>query len=218
MQRSFLVVGTGRFGSSVARSLFDFGHEVVAVDRSEEALSDVIDRVTHAVVIDATDDRAVAQLGLKSFDTVIVAIGGNLEAGILATVAAKAAGAKYVISKANSRMTARILASVGADEVVRPEHDMGHRLARQLATPNEIATLQLGPDHGVAELETRDRFVGSLIDLELPRRFRVQVIAVHRGDEIEVGPTGDFELHEGDRLLLIGRNEDLDQVRDYIDG
>lgn len=218
MARSYLVIGTGRFGSSVAEALFDFGLEVVAVDENEERLADVMDRVTHSAVVDATDDRALAQLGVANFDVVIVAIGSDLEASILATVAAKSAGARYVISKANSRMTARILASIGADEVVRPEQDMGRRLAHQLAKPNEIATLQLGPDHGAAEFEARDRLVGSVESLNLDERFAVTVVAVNRGNLVEVHPDPGYEIFKGDRILLIGRNEDLEALREYLDG
>lgn len=218
MAQSFLVIGTGRFGSSVARSLFDFGLEVVAVDLSEDRLADVLDHTTHSAVVDATDDRALMQLGVADFDVVIVAIGSDLEASILATVAAKSAGAKYVISKATNRMTARILASVGADEVVRPEQDMGRRLALQLAKPNEIATLKLGPDHGAAEFEARDRLTGTIASLRLPERFGARIVAVHRGNFIEANPDDDYEVFQGDRILLIGRNEELEAVREYLDG
>ncbi|MEE8602398.1 potassium channel family protein [Euzebya tangerina] len=218
MSRQFLVIGVGRFGSAIASTLFDFGQEVVAIDQDEEALESVMHSVTHAAVVDATDDEALTKLGLRDFDTVIVAIGDNLEASILATVAAKAAGARYVISKADRRMTARILASVGADEVVRPEHDMGFRLARQLASPNEVAALELGPEHSIVEVETRDRLCGTLENLELPSRFGVNVIAVHRSDDIIVGPGADFEIREGDRIVVIGRNENFDALRDHVAG
>ena len=218
MSRQFLVIGVGRFGSAIANTLYDFGQEVVAIDQDEEALAAVMHQVTHAAVVDATDESALGKLGLRDFDTVIVAIGNDLEASILATVAAKAAGARYVISKADRRMTARILASVGADEVVRPEHDMGFRLARQLASPNEVAALELGPEHSVVEIETRDRLCGTLQDLELPSRFDVQVIAVHRADEIMVGPGADFEVLEGDRIVVIGRNDNFDALRKHVEG
>lgn len=216
MSNQYLVIGVGRFGSAVAKTLFDLGHEVVAVDRDEEELETVIGDVTHAAVLDATDERALAQLGLPNFEVVIVAIGDNLEASILATVGAKAGGARYVISKANDRSMARILATVGADEVVRPEHDMGSRLAHQLATPNEIATLELGPDNSIVELEVRDRLIGALSHLRLPGRFGIQVIAVHREREVVVSPGADFELSAGDRIVVIGSNDGLSSVRTFL--
>ena len=216
MSGQYLVIGVGRFGSAVAKTLFDLGHEVVAVDTDEDELEAVLGEVTHAAVLDATDERALAQLGLSNFEVVIVAIGDNLEASILATVGAKAGGARYVISKANDRSMARILATVGADEVVRPEHDMGSRLAHQLATPNEIATLELGPDNSIVELEVRDRLVGRLSDLHLPGRFGVQVIAVHREREVFVSPGAEFSLSAGDRIVVIGENASLASIRSFV--
>lgn len=216
MALQFLVIGTGRFGSSIATALHDFGHEVVAIDEDEQALEPVMQHVTHAVVMDATDETALRKLGLRDFDTVIVAIGENLEASILATVAVRAAGARYVISKADGNLTARVLAAVGADEVVRPEHDMGRRLARQLASPAQISALELGPDHTVVELETTDRLHGTLAELKLPTRFGVQVIAVHRGDELMVNPGADFDVHPGDRLVVLGHNDEVAGLRDLL--
>lgn len=218
MARQFLVVGAGRFGTAVAQTLYDLGHEVVVVDKNEAVLEEVMNDVTHAAILDATDEDALKKLGAETFDSVVVAIGDNLEASILATVALKSVGAKHVISKADRQLTARVLASVGADEVVRPEHDMGMRLARQLASPNIIDTLELGDDYSVLEIETKDKFCGKLKDLKLPNRFGVQVIAVHKGGKLEVSPGADFEVTSGNRMVLIGNNKDLEKVREHLNG
>ena len=215
MARQFLVVGVGRFGSSVAQTLYDLGHEVVAVDSDEGALEEVMGRVSHAAILDATDERALKKLGLEHFDTVIIAIGEDLESSILATVAAKGAGARHVISKASGGLTARVLASVGADEVVRPEHDMGVRLARQLSAPNIVDTLELGADHSVVEVEAK-RLRGRLADLKLPNRFGVQVIGVRRGGALTVSPGADFEVKPSDRVIVVGSNKDLERLRERL--
>src|SRR5690606_2080152 len=133
--RQFLVLGVGRFGSALATALYEQGHEVVAVDRSEERVERVMERVTHALIADATDDHVLRDLGVANFDAVIVAIGANFEANVLATVTAKGLGAQRVVSKASSEVAANVLTRVGADLVVRPEHDMGLRLAQHLTTP-----------------------------------------------------------------------------------
>lgn len=218
MRSQFLVIGTGRFGSSIATALHDFGHEVVAIDELEEALEPIMQQVTHAVVMDATDEEGLRKLGIRAFDTVVVAIGENLEASILATVAAKAAGARYVISKANGQLSARVLASVGADEVVRPEHDMGRRLARQLASPTEVSALELGRDHTVVEMEATKALAGTLEALRLPKKFGVQVMAVHRDDDIVVNPGADFEVRPSDRIVVLGHNDDLNRLREELAG
>lgn len=216
MPRHFLIVGAGQFGTSTAHTLYEMGHEVVLVDSNERVLEELMNEVSHAVVLDATDPKALEQLGIGSFDTVVIAIGNNLEASILATVAAKSIGARRVIAKADRALSARVLTSVGADEVVRPEHDMGRRLARRLANPNIVDTLELGPHHGAAEIDVPDKLCGRLEDLRLPSRFGVQVIAVHRGDELVVSPGAEFEVKPGDRIVVIGSNQALEKLRRHL--
>lgn len=214
--RQFLIIGVGRFGSAVAQTLYDLGQEVVVVDENEDAVQDIMNSVTHTAILDATDEAALARIGVNTFDYVIVAIGSNLEASILATVAAKSGGARHVICKVNSQLAARVLASVGADEVIRPEHDMGTRLARQLVTPNIVDAFNLGEDHGVVEIETQNKLCGRLADLRLPSRFGVQVIAIYRRGQLQVTPGADFELKSGDRVVMIGSNAAIAKLREYL--
>lgn len=214
--KQFLVIGAGRFGSAVATTLYNLRHEVVVIDRSEEAIEAIMNQVTHAAIVDATDEEALRKLGCGNFDAVIVAIGDNLEANILATVAAKSVGAKHVISKVPSTLAARVLAKVGADEVIRPEHDMGVRVAKQLATPSILDAFNVGAAHGVIEIEVRERLSGSLQNLRLRNRFGVQLIAVNRAGNLEISPAADFELKPGDKVVLIGSNEAIERIRDYL--
>ena len=144
MKKQYLVIGAGRFGSALAGTLYDLGHEVVVADSSEARIDEVMEHVTHALILDATDEDALGKLGLKDFDEVIVAIGNDLEASILTIVAAKSQGAKTILSKATSDTAARVMLKVGADKVVRPEHDMGVRVAKALATPTIVDAFNSG--------------------------------------------------------------------------
>ncbi|MCA9836340.1 MAG: TrkA family potassium uptake protein [Trueperaceae bacterium] len=214
--REFLIVGAGRFGSAVAETLYDKGHDVVVVDMNEEAVARIMNHVTHAAILDATDEVALKKLGVGNFDHVVIAIGSSLEASILATVLAKSAGAKHVISKANSQLSAKVLASVGADEVIRPEHDMGVRLAQQLIAPSIMDSFHLGSHHSVVEIEIGDSLSGRLADLKLPHKFGVQIIAVNQGNKLEVSPGADFQILQGDRIVVIGSNENIEKFRMFI--
>lgn len=214
--QQFMVIGAGRFGSALATTLYELGHEVVVIDARESAVTSIMDHVTHAVVADATNEGVLSKLGVGNFDTVIVAIGSNLEANILATVAAKASGVKRIICKATTELAARVLERVGADEVVRPEHDMGKRLGQQLASPSIVDAFNLGEVHGVVEVEAGKRLVGRLDELRLPNRFGVSVIAVNRGGEVSISPSATYELREGDRLVVIGGNPAIDKLRRYL--
>lgn len=214
--RQFLVIGAGRFGSALATTLFEMGHEVVVIDEREAAVEAVMERVTHAVIADATDEETLRKVGVANFDTVIVAIGHDLEANILATVAAKTIGAKHVVAKAISNLGARVLAKVGADEVIRPEHDMGRRLAQQLATPSIVDAFKLGDAHGVVEVEAGTKLTGTLAHLRLPNRFGVQVIAVNRGGNVDISPGADYQLEPGDRVVIIGSNDAIARFREHL--
>jgi trk system potassium uptake protein TrkA len=209
VSKQVLVIGCGRFGSAVARTLAASGHEVVVADRDEAALRTVMDEVAHAAVVDATDEEALRRLGIANFDIVVVAIATDFEAGVLATVAAKEAGAEHVVAKATTGTAARVLLRVGADEVVRPEHDMGVRLAQQITTPSIVDAFMLGDDHEVIEVDvgTQEAMHGRLSKLRLPNRFGVQVIAVNRGGQLTVSPRADFEIRMGDRVVVIGEVE-----------
>lgn len=215
-RKQYLIVGAGRFGTALATTLFEEGHEVVLVDTNKEAIEDAMNDVTQAIVADATEERAMRQLGASNFDAVVVAISSDFEANILATVAAKAAGAKRVIVKAGNQVMARVLGAVGADEVVRPEHDMGVRLAGRLTAPSIVDTFGLGPNHSVVEVENKDRLEGRLSKLRLSNRFGVQVIAVHRKGEVVVSPGADFEVQHGDRIVVIGPNVALQKLKEFL--
>lgn len=214
--KQYLVIGAGRFGSALATTLYDLGHEVVVVDSSEERVEDIMDHVTHAIILDATEEEALGKLGLDSFDRVIVAIGNDLEASILSIVAAKNQGAKNVLSKATSETAARVMVKVGADEVVRPEHDMGVRVAKSLATPTIDDAFNLGENYEVIEFTAQRKLCGSLRDLKLANRFGVQVIAVNRGDKLTISPTADFVIAPGDNVVIIGETRAVERLRDHF--
>jgi trk system potassium uptake protein TrkA len=214
--KQFLVIGAGRFGSALATTLYELGHDVVVVDRREERVEQIMDRVTHAVILDATDEEALAKLGLNTFDKVIVAIGNNLEASILSIVAAKNRGASYVISKATSEIAARVMLKVGADHVVRPEHDMGVRVAKALATPSIVDAFALGENYEVIEFQAQRNLCGKLKDLKLTDRFGVQVIAVNRHGELELNPGPDAVVSPGDNVVLIGETGAIERLREHF--
>ena len=211
-----LVIGLGRFGTAVATTLYEMGHEVVAVDTNEDNVERVMNLVTHAAVLDATEERALKSVGVADFDVVVVGIGSDVQAAILATMNAKSLGAPYVVAKAIHEMARRVLERVGADLVIRPEHDMGVRIARQIATPNIVDTLDLGSDYAIVEVEANERLRGNLRDLNLSGRFGVQVIAVNRSGRVEVSPRAEEELRPHDKLVLIGTAHAIDEVRRYL--
>jgi trk system potassium uptake protein TrkA len=219
-KKQFLVLGLGRFGTAVASTLHELGHEVVALDRDEERVRDVMDCVTHALVADASEERATRDLDVRHFDAVIVAIGSNVEANIFATLAAKEAGARRIICKASNDIARRVLERIGADRVIRPEHDSGMNLARELASPLLLGELVLTPELSLIELEVGPELVGKIGSLVWPGEYRVSLVAVVRGDSVRTFATlaPDSELLVGDKVVLIGRRAALERLRDRAGG
>lgn len=211
-----LVIGLGRFGTAVATTLYEMGHEVVAIDQHEENVERVMNLVTHAAIVDASDERALRAIGAGDFDVVIVAIGSDVQANILATMNAKSLGAPYVVTKAVDEMARRVLERIGADLVIRPEHDMGVRLARQIATPNIVDTLDLGGDYAIVEIEANERLKGTLRDLNLTGRFGVQIIAISHAGKVEVTPRAENAINPHDKLVVIGTSHNLDELRRFL--
>jgi trk system potassium uptake protein TrkA len=204
------VIGLGRFGSSVARTLAESGCEVLAVDVDESRVKAIADEVTDAVRANALDEEALRALGLRNFEVVVVAIGHEVQASILTTVLLKEMGIPKVVAKAQDDLHGRVLQKVGADVVVYPERDMGVRLAHTLISRNVIDEIQLSTDYSILEMAAPQGFVGhSLRDLELRQRFGLSVLAIRRKDRIVVSPNADQVVEDGDLLVVLGQPDKL---------
>jgi trk system potassium uptake protein TrkA len=209
------VIGLGRFGSSVARTLAESGCEVLAVDVDEARVKAIADDVTDAVRANALEEEALRNLGLRNFEVVVVAIGHQVEASILLTVLLKEMGIPKLVAKAQDELHGRVLQKVGADIVVFPERDMGIRLAHTLLARNVIDEIQLSTDYSILEMVVPHRFLGrSLKELELRQRFGLSVLAIRREDRIIVSPEAEQTLEEGDILVALGQPEKLERLNE----
>jgi trk system potassium uptake protein TrkA len=213
MKQQVIVVGLGRFGAAAARELNALGHEVLAVDSSEDVINEVAPDVTHAVQADASDEQALRSIGAEHFQTAIVAISSAMEASIFATMALKRLGVPTVIAKAANPLHGAILERVGADRVVYPEREAGVDVAHTLAIPHVVDYIDLAPGHGIAKIDLPATFVGrTLRELDLATRLKVTPIVLRRGNEVTVNPHRDQRLEDGDQLVLVGLDEKLAQL------
>jgi trk system potassium uptake protein TrkA len=209
-----VVIGLGRFGSSVARELERLGHQVLAIDRSEREVNEIAPDVTHALQLDAADEDALRSAGAGDFHTAIVAISSDAEPSIFATMVLKRLGVRNVIAKAGSLLHGEILARVGADRVVFPERETGLRLAHSFNVPNVIDYLDVGPNFGIEKVRPPASFVGKTIgELELKNRMGVTPIALRRGKDVIINPAREEKVAVGDELILIGRDDQLEELR-----
>lgn len=213
--RQFVVIGCGRFGGSVAKSLSKLGHDVLAVDKDEKIIQNISEHVTHAVVSSGTDEQALHSLGIKNFDVAIISIGTDIQTSILATLIAKEAGIDYIVAKAQGNLHAKVLYKIGADRVVFPEREMGERVAHNLVAHNILDYIELSKEYSIMELEVPKNWVGkSLIDLDLRVKHGINVMAIKHDEEINISPAADDELDHDDILVVIGHVKDLGKIQD----
>ncbi len=212
-KKQYIVIGLGRFGRSVATNLTSLGHEVLAVDSQEDNVERVTPYVTQAVQADATDEDTLRELGISDFDGAVVCIGSSSRDSILVTVLCKEAGVPLVIAKAEDELHAKILRKVGADRVVFPEQDMGQRVARSLDAPGILDMMELAADYRIAEISTPDGWCDkTLMDIHVRRKYGLAIIGIRRGKEFLASPGAEARLREGDALLVLGKQGDIDAI------
>lgn len=212
--KQFVVLGLGRFGTSVAKCLMKNGNEVLAIDKDEDRVNKLRDEVTHVVEADASDSDVLESLGVGNLDVGVVSIGDDVHANILSTLILKEQGLEKVVSRAVNDMHGTILERVGADNVVFPERDMGERVAQHLLSENMLDYIEFTPDHSIVELVAPENMIGSsLKDIDLRSQYSINVMAIKRGEEINLTPGGNDEVKEGDVLVILGKNEQLDKIK-----
>lgn len=216
--RSFAVIGCGRFGESVARTLYNKGYEVLVVDSSEERVQDVAEEATHAVQADVMDESVLKELGISNFDVVVIAIGSNLEASIFATLMAKELGVPKVIAKAQTLLHAKLLYKIGADKVVFPERDMGVKVAHNLVSSNILDFIELSPDYGILEITALEEWENkSLMQLKLTNKYGLNVMVIKKDKEVIVPPGANDVIEKDDILVVIGSTESINKIEKRVD-
>ena len=217
-KQTFAVIGVGRFGGSVCKTLADAGQEVLAIDKYESRVNDYKDIATQAVVADAQDEDVLRSLGIRNVDHVIVAIGEDIQASILVTLMVKEQGVKYVTAKAQNEYHAKVLEKLGVDRVVHPERDMGVRIGRSLTSKNMVDYLDLDANFKLAEiLITNPEFVGkSLAEMDFRDRYGLNVIALAHSRQEMVLPSAGDVLTENDSNLVAGPTRAIDKFEELM--
>jgi len=204
------ILGLGQFGRTLAAALSQAGFEVLAVDTDRDAIAAMRDAVTLAVRMDSTDADALRAQGVDKMGVAVVCMGTNFEANTLTTLLLKQMGVPQIIARATTPERGRILSLIGATEVVSPEEETALAIARRLVQPNILDYIALGPSHSVVEVKAPKSFWGkTLAELDVRKRFRVNVIAVKRGGEALPFPGPEDVIQEGDTLVAAGASKDL---------
>ena len=222
MKKQYVVVGLGRFGYWVAKTLIDLDCEVLAIDIDEEKVEDVSDFVTHAVVLDATDEKALHSVGLQDMDAAIVSVGKNIESSIMAVMILKECGIKYIVAKAVTPLHGRVLKNLKVNKIVHPERDVAIRITKNLINPNVIDQLELSSEYSIVEIPAPKPLIGkSLKESQLRNTYGVNLIAIKRKEIANTGekermkviPSSSEVIDKDDFLVLIGLNKDLEKLQ-----
>lgn len=212
--RSYAVFGLGRYGRAVAKELVDNGNEVIAVDHNQDLVNEAAADIPLCKCADVTDADVIARLGIADVDTVIICMANSLEASVMAITLCKEAGVKNVIAKCGTEMHQKIMLRVGADQVVFPENESGIRLAKNLISSGFIDMISLSKDVSMIEIDVREEWVGkNLIELNLRKKYGFNVVAVKKGEEVNVSISPEQALCADETLIVIANTAKLGKLK-----
>ena len=213
-KKTYAVFGLGRYGTAVARELVENGAEVIAIDTDQRIVNDAAVYLPVCKCADVTDAEVISRLGIGSIDTVIVCMAGNLEASVMAITLCKEAGVKTVIAKCANEMHQKILLRVGADQVVFPEHESGIRLAKNLLSSGFIDMISLSDEVSMVEIDVKEDWIGkNLIELNLRKKYGVNVVALKKGDHVSVSVNPEQLLDAETSLIVIANTAKLAKLK-----
>ncbi|NPA80890.1 MAG: TrkA family potassium uptake protein [Thermotogae bacterium] len=221
------VIGLGRFGSALAETLIERGHEVIVIDKDERLVQKFVGKTDTAIVADATDDTVLRSIGVQDMDVVVVAIGDDVEASVLVCISLMELGAKNIIAKAEDERHARILGRIGVDRIIQPEKESALHLADLISYPTISDRFNISEEHAIVEIKAPKSFIGRRIrDLELRRKYNVLIVGIRRkepvfddeGNIVDLKekfiapPDPDEEITDGDVLVLLTPTEMVEEI------
>ena len=208
--KSVLVIGLGRFGYHLATKLQELGNDVMVVDREAEKVNQYAVQFTDSHIGDCTNEAVIRSLGVKQMDLCFVSIGEDFESSLIITSLLKRAGAKCVVAKANQEIQEDLLKQIGADEIVYPERDLAEKLAVRYNANNIFDYIQLTDDYSIYEIPVPTTWKGrSILDVDVRRKHRVNIIAVKTGDALQPMPGADYVFGTDEHIVVIGKSNDV---------
>lgn len=214
LNNTYAILGLGRYGYSVAKELVNAGAEVMAIDNDEERVNYAAKDIPFCKCADITDIEVLRKLGIADIDTVVVAVGGDLESSVMSVMLCKELGVKMVIAKSSNDMHSKILTKIGADKIVFPEKDSGTRLAKNLISSGFMDIVELSEDIALKEFIVKKEWIGkNLLELNLRGKYSFNVVAIKENNtiNIEIDPT--LPLSEDMTLIVIGNALKLSKLK-----
>ncbi len=215
MKKQVAVIGIGRFGRSVATELYNLGHDVLAIDKKEDRVQDMLGKVTYPVSGDATNESTLRELGIASYDAAIVAIGSDTVSSLMTSVLLKSIGVPYVVARAQNELQRNALERIQVDKTLLAEQEMGEQLAHNMFNPNVIDYMGMTANYGISKVEVSKHQQGkSLKELNigtLRDKNNLTALAIVRSKNIILNPDINEIIKKNDVLILAGKNELIDK-------
>ncbi|MCD7809544.1 MAG: TrkA family potassium uptake protein [Erysipelotrichaceae bacterium] len=212
-KKQFVVLGLGVFGETIVKTLSDYGHTVIAIDNNEEHVDSVAEYATRAIIGDVTDEEFLRECGIEEFDVGIVAIGNHLEESLLAVINLKEIGIPYIIAKAKNERFQSILENLGATRVIRPEKEMGVRIARQLLRKNIADLVEIDDNNCIVEMTVPVSWVGhKIIHLNLRHKYNINLLGKRNlnTNDLELGIDPQYVIKPNDRFLMVAETKKIE--------
>ena len=214
ISKSYAVFGLGRYGRAVAKELIDNGAEVIAVDSNDKIVEELVGEFPICKCADVTEREVIKQLGISNVDVAVIAIAGQFEASVMATMLCKEAGVGQVIVKCSSKMHRTILEKVGADIVVLPEKESGVRLAKNILSSSFFDIADISEDISIIELKAKSEWIGkSLKELELRKKYSINVIALSKNGNVEIALQPDTVIEENMKMIVIANKKEIYRLK-----
>ncbi len=217
-RKQYLVLGLGIFGSTVAKTLSEFGHEVLAVDRDAECVHRMQDIVTEAVQADFTDIEQLREIGAADFDVAVIATGSDLEISTIALINLKELGVPYIIAKARNKTALKILEKLGADRIVRPDKEIGERVAKSLLRSNISDMIDIDDETSIVDFIAPEEWVGkSVSQLDLRNQYGINILGIRARctNKLNLDFGAGYVVQDGDKFLIIAATKTLEKY-DYL--
>lgn len=211
--KSILVIGMGRFGRHLATKMQELGNDVMVVDSHEEIIEDLASTFADCQIGDCTSEAVLKSLGVDNYDICFVTIGSNFQSSLVITSLLKKLGARFVVAKAKQDIQAELLHTIGANEVIYPERDIAEKLAIRYNAKNIFDFVQLTDEYAIYEIPALSAWVGKTIrELNIRQQYRVTIIAIKRGNSLNVAPGADYTFRSDDHIVVIGTSTDVFRV------
>ncbi len=208
--KSFLIIGTGRFGKHLAKKLIDLGNDVVAVDKDAEKIEHLNTLLTDSFVGDCRNEAVLRALGVNNFDVCFVCTAENFQSSLEITSLLKELGADFVVSTAKRDRQADLLKKIGADDVIYPEKQIAEKTGIRYNAKNIVDLIQISDDYAIYEIPVHDSWINkTIIDVNVRKNYKVNIIAIKNDHNINAAPGPDYTFRPNDHIMIIGKQADV---------